>query len=223
MRQSNTYQKEREQIVHACQQLQQMGFFLGTWGNVSMRIGDDILLTPSRVEYGSMVPEDIVVITPEGKKVQGTRVPTSEKEVHRQIYLHRQDVKAVVHTHTTCAMAASALEVECIPCMVEEMAQLLGGALPLTARYVPAGQHAALGESAALALGNKNAVLLRNHGCVGCGKDLQEAILAAQVAERAAKMYLLVCASGKRLQEIEPEAVQKERNRYLYAYGKEET
>lgn len=94
------YEEARQEILDVCRRMVRKGYFLGTWGNVSVRIGDHIVLTPSKVEYGSMRLEDFVVIDLEGNKVEGSRTPTSEKEVHRQIYLVRDDIKAVIHAHT---------------------------------------------------------------------------------------------------------------------------
>lgn len=199
-----------------------MGFFLGTWGNVSMRVPDGILLTPSKVVYAEMQPEDIVLISLDGAILEGKRNPTSEKEVHRQIYLRRQDVNAVIHAHTESAMAASALPCKQIPCIVEEMSQLLGGSIPLTSAYVPAGQHARLGDCAAEALGEKNAVLLRNHGGVCCGRSMDEALLATRVTEKACALYLKAAAVCDPVA-IPEEFAASERYRYLYTYGKEKT
>lgn len=216
------YEKQRTEIIGVCLKMQELGFFLGTWGNVSVRVGEHILLTPSRVQYDFMQPQDMVVINTQGEKVEGDRNPTSEKEVHRQIYLAREDVGAVIHAHTVKAMAASASRIDEVPCMVEEMSQLLGGAIPLAEEYVPAQQHLELGVAAAKAIGDKNGVILKNHGPVACGRDLEEAVLVAKVIEKACEIYL--SASAKHLvTEIPKRHVESERYRYLYTYGKEKT
>jgi L-fuculose-phosphate aldolase len=214
------YPRERQQVIDACLALQEMGYFLGTWGNVSLRLGEHILLTPSRVDYDTMTPQDMVVIDLEGNRVEGHRNPTSEKEVHRRIYRVRQDVRAIIHAHTEYAMAASAMDIDQVPCLVEEMSQLLGGSIPLARAYVPALRHEELGAVAASAIGSRSGVLLRNHGPVGCGKDLREALLVTKVMEKACKIFL--SAQGP-LMTIPDEFVQSERYRYLYTYGKEKT
>ncbi len=216
------YERQRTEIIKVCLAMQEIGFFLGTWGNVSVRVGDHILLTPSRVQYDSMRAEDMVVIDMEGNKVEGERNPTSEKEVHRQIYLVREDVKAVIHAHTVKAMAVSASRIDEVPCMVEEMSQLLGGAIPLAEEYVPAEQHFELGRAAAKAIGQKNGVILKNHGPVACGRDLDEAVLVAKVVEKACDIYL-AAAQNHLVTEIPKRHVESERHRYLYTYGKEKT
>ena len=214
------YAQEKALIISTCKLMQDMGFFLGTWGNISLRVGDYILLTPSRVAYDTMIPDDIVVITMDAQIVEGTRNPTSEKEVHRQIYLVRDDVRAIIHAHTPNAMAVSALPIESVPCTVEEMSQLLGGSIPLAKRYVPAAQHEQLGLAAAEAIGERNGVILRNHGPVSCGRTLEEAILCSRVIEKACGIYLSI---GNQASAIANEYVQSERYRFLYTYGKEKT
>ena len=214
------YAQERALIVETCKLMQDMGYFLGTWGNISLRVGDHILLTPSRVAYDTMTPDDIVVITKDACRVEGTRNPTSEKEVHRQIYLIREDVRAIIHAHTPNAMAVSALPIGCVPCTVEEMSQLLGGSIPLAKRYVPAAQHEQLGLAAAEAIGDRNGVILRNHGPVSCGRTLEEAILCSRVIEKACGIYLSI---GEKADVIANEHVKSERYRFLYTYGKEKT
>ena len=216
------YEEERVKIIEVCRHMQALDFFLGTWGNVSLRMGDHILLTPSRVDYQAMLPQDIVIIDMEGNKVEGERNPTSEKEVHRQIMLVRDDVKAIVHAHTKNAMTLSATHIREVPCMVEEMSQLMGGAIPLSSEYVPAEQHFELGKAAAAAVGDKNGVILKNHGPVSCGRELDEAVLSAKVIEKSCEIYLAV-AGRLNIHEIPEQYVKTERHRFLYTYGKEKT
>lgn len=214
------YEQERRLIVDTCKYLQSIDFFLGTWGNVSLRRGNHILLTPSRVNYDIMTSGDIVIIDLDENRVEGDRNPTSEKEVHRQIYRVREDLGAIIHAHTAYAMAASTMTIDSVPCIVEEMSQLLGGSIPLARQYVPAAQHAQLGLAAAEAIGSHSGVILRNHGPVSCGRNMEEAILVAKVIEKACKIFLQ--ARGP-LCMIEEQYVQSERYRYLYTYGKEKT
>lgn len=215
------YRETRQGILKVCKEMVKAEYFLGTWGNVSVRIGNHILLTPSRVEYDSMQEEDFVVIDLQGNVVEGERTPTSEKEVHRQIYLVRDDVHSVIHAHTQKAMAVSALPISEIPCMVEEMSQSLGGKIPLSKQYIPAEQHQALGLGAAEVIGDKNGVILRNHGPVACGRTLEEAALMVKVMEKACTIYLDII--NRPIREIPNRFVESERYRFLYKYGHENT
>jgi len=216
-----TFPKERRLMVDTCLKLQGMEYFIGTWGNMSVRVENSVLLTPSRVAYDAMRLEDIVVVNMEGEKLEGNLNPTSEKEVHRQIYRKRADVRAIIHAHTLNAMAVSAMETAEVPCLVEEMSQLLGGSIPLTQAYVRAENHLELGKAAAAAMGGRNGVILRNHGPVACGRDLMEAMLTARILEKACALYLRAIATGVSLGAIPDEQAAGERFRYLHTYGKE--
>ena len=192
-----------------------------TWGNVSMRIGDKILLTPSKVDYDIMKVEDIVEIDLDGNKISGKHNPTSEKEVHRNIYINAPNVKAVVHAHSQNCMAVSALNIDEVPPFVEEMSQLLGGAIPLTKKYISAENHVELGKAVGEIIGNLNGCIMKNHGGVSCGRTMEEAILSAKVMEKCCGIYLSLMNNN--INKIPKEFVNSERYRYLYKYGKENT
>lgn len=210
----------RQAIIDACLWLEETGMVIGTWGNVSVRLPDDrIMLTPSKVDYKDLKPEDMVIIDMDGHKLEGNRNPTSEMHVHRLIYVKRPDVGAVVHCHPVYASAMCAAT-HGIPPIFEELSQMIGGEIPLTKEYVNAGQHLRLGEVTAEALGDKNAVLIRNHAPVCCGRDLKEALTCAQVTEKAAKCYLAL-KGGIEMTIIPDDMVASERHRFLYSYGNE--
>lgn len=215
------YMDIRQAIIDACLRLEETGMVIGTWGNVSVRLPDGrIMLTPSRVDYKDLTPADMVIIDLEGNKVEGDRNPTSEMQVHRLIYVNRPDVGAVVHCHPVYASAMCAAT-HGIPPIFEELSQMIGGEIPITKEYVNAGQHLRLGEVTVEALGDKNAVLIRNHAPVCCGRDLKEALTCAQVTEKAAKCYLAL-KGGMEITTIPDDLVEAERHRFLYSYGKEQ-
>jgi L-fuculose-phosphate aldolase len=206
----------RQAIIDACLSLQAMGHLIGTYGNASARVEGGLLVTPSRVDYALITPDDLVKVSASGEKLSGERIPSSETDVHRLIYNARPDVHAVLHSHAFFATAVSCTQ-RTIPVIVEEQSQVIGAEIGCT-RYVPAGQHLALGEEVARALGNSNAILLANHGVVVCGRSLADALFAAQIAERVAHMFVLGAALGG-ARVIPPEAVASERERWLYKYG----
>lgn len=206
----------RQQIILACRRLEEMGYVVGTYGNVSARVDGGLIITPSRVDYATLTPEDLVTVSLDGAILDGARLPSSELEVHRFIYVARPDVAAVVHTHSLYATAASCTG-RSIPVIVEEQSQVIGSEIRCTS-YVPAGQHVALGEEVARVLGGSNAVLLANHGTVSCGRSLDDALFTARITERVATMYLLASAAGG-VQLIPPEHVAGEHHRYVHKYG----
>ncbi len=206
----------KQAIIDACLRLEAMGYLIGTYGNASARISDGLIVTPSRVDYRLLTTADMVTVSNDGRVMDGTRLPSSETSVHRLIYLARPDVHAVLHTHSFYATALSTIH-DTIPVIVEEQSQVVGDEIRCT-NYVPAGQHDALGQEVARALGSSNAVLLANHGVVCCGRDLPEALLVCQVTERVAQMRLLTNALGGAVP-IPSEHVRSERERWLYKYG----
>jgi L-fuculose-phosphate aldolase len=206
----------RNEIIASCLELEKKGYVVGTYGNVSVRTKTGLLITPSRVDYHSLTPSDLVPVSIEGKVEGGTRLPSSELEVHRQIYVMRPDVGSVVHTHSLFATALSCLH-ETIPVIVEEQSQVIGDEIRCT-KYIPAGQHREIGAEIARTLGRSNGVLVANHGTVSCGRTLTEAMFACQIVERVAQMRLLSVVPGV-LVPIPDEFVRSERERWLYKYG----
>jgi L-fuculose-phosphate aldolase len=205
----------KRELIQICHRLVALGYLIGTYGNVSARVPGGLIVTPSRVDYADLTPEDMVTVSDEGVILAGTRLPSSELEVHRQIYLRRWDVNAVLHTHSLHATALSCCH-DTIPVIVEEQSQVVGGEIHCT-RYIPAGRHEELGEETARALGTSNAVLLANHGVVNCGRSLEEALFTSIVVERIAQMRLLTGAEA--VVPILPEHVASERDRFLHRYG----
>jgi L-fuculose-phosphate aldolase len=208
----------RQDIIDTCLWLRSYQYVYGTWGNISVKLDDgSLLITPSRVEYDELKCEDMVVMAPDGSVISGSHLPTSEREVHRRIMNIRPDIGAIIHSHSVYAMAASALD-HGIPPITEEMCQLLGGGIPLSKYFVPSSKHNDLGDAAAESIGQANALLLRNHGPVCCGKDLKEARLCCQIVEKSAQMYMHL--QDKHITTISDEWVKNGRDYYINAYGK---
>jgi len=208
------------EIIDTCLRLSAAGYIFGTWGNISARLDDgNYLMTPSRVEYADMRPEDLPVLSPGGERVSGNRVSTSERELHRGIMNARADINAVIHTHSPYAMAAAALD-EGVPALSEEMCQLLGGCIPITPRFVTSEEHIVLGEAVTGALGGNNALLIRNHGIICCGRTLREAEVCCQIAEKSCMIYLTLLSSGRRFNTVDEPYVGMGRRYYLDKYGK---
>jgi L-fuculose-phosphate aldolase len=205
----------KQQVIETCHQLVMLGHLIGTYGNASARVPSGLVITPSRVDYATLAPEDMVTVSDTGAILAGTRLPSSELEVHRQIYLRRPDINAILHTHSLHATALSCCQ-KTVPVIVEEQAQVVGGEIHCT-QYVPAGQHEALGEETTRALGTSNAVLLANHGVVNCGRSLDEAFFTCVIVERIAQMYLLT--SAIEAVPIPHDHVVSERDRFLHRYG----
>jgi len=209
----------RQQVINTCLWLKEQGLVFSTWGNISVRLDDgNILITPSKVDYDTMTPEDLVVLAPDGKQVSGHRLSTSEREIHRRVMNKRSDVGAIIHMHSPYAMMAAARN-EGVPAISEEMCQLLGGAIPLSSEFVPSDMHVKLGEVVSATVNETNAVLIRNHGPMCFGENLAEARVCCQVVEKSCKMYIHLLAAGG-IQTISDENVARGRDYFLNSYGK---
>ena len=209
----------RQEIIDTSLWLKSQGLVFGTWGNISVRLDDgNILITPSKVEYEVMKPEDLVVLAPDGSQVSGTRLSTSEREIHCGVMNKRKDIGAIIHMHSPYAMAAAARN-EGIPVISEEMCQLLGGEIPLSSEFVPSDMHVKLGKIVSDSVTNSNAILIRNHGPMCFGANLKEARVCCQVVEKTCKMYLHLLGAGG-IQTISEENVIRGRDYFLNSYGK---
>jgi L-ribulose-5-phosphate 4-epimerase len=207
----------RRGIIDTYAKLSDMGYMIGTWGNVSVRIGEAFLITPSRVPTSEMRPADIVLVGLDGAVIEGSRLPSSEMELHRALYLRRRDIDALVHTHAPFASIMAAMH-RPIPVVAEDMAQIIGGRVNCS-EYSRGGMHEELGRKATQAIGDEAmAVLLANHGPIVGGRTLDEALVASAVLEKAAQCALFAAVLGG-MREIAPEDVRAERDRFLYKYG----
>jgi L-ribulose-5-phosphate 4-epimerase len=203
-------------MIEKCRLLEKIGYFIGTWGNVSVRVPEGFIVTPSRVEYSVIEPNDFVTVSLDGTVVAGHRLPSSETEIHRAVLVKKGDVGAIIHSHSPYATAVSCLH-QSIPVFVEDMAQIIGDKVHCT-EYVPAGQHKRIAEEVGRRIGSENAVLLANHGVMCCGRNLNEALITNQILEKAALMMLAAGGPAKVIP-IPEEFVKSERHRYLYKYG----
>ena len=204
------------EIIEKCRLLEKMGYFVGTWGNISVRVPEGLIVTPSKVQYDVIKTDDFVIVSHDGEVLGGHRLPSSETEIHRALLNKKKNIGAAIHSHSPYATAVSCLH-RPIPVFVEDVAQIIGGQVNCT-RYVPAGQHKRIAEEVANTIGDENAVLLANHGVFCCGRDLEEAFVASQILEKAALMMLAAGGMGAVIP-IPEEFARSERHRFLYKYG----
>ncbi len=179
----------RAEVVKTGLAMLERGLVAGTWGNVSVRVpgAAKVAITPSGRDYRSLRPEDVVVVDLAGSRLAGTLTPSSELPLHLAIYAARPDVGAVVHTHSIFASACAAAR-RALPPVIEDLVQLAGGAVEVAAYALPGTTE--LAKNAVAALGDRQAVLLANHGAVGCGRTAAEALLACALVEKGAQIYI---------------------------------
>ena len=161
------------------------GLVVGTSGNVSVRVGDTVLVTPSGVPYDRLTPDDVTGVGLDGRQVIGTLVPTSELPMHLAIY-RTTDAGAVVHTHAVHATAVSTLVPE-LP-LIHYMAAALGGPVRV-APYAAYGTDE-LAEHMLRALAGRSGCLLQNHGAITYGATLDQAYDRTAQLEWMCRLWL---------------------------------
>jgi ribulose-5-phosphate 4-epimerase/fuculose-1-phosphate aldolase len=159
---------------------------------MSCRVGDEIVVTPTGASLGSLDPDQLAIIDLEGRPVRGAR-PTKEAEMHAALYRARPSARAVVHLHSTHAVAVSCLadidEGSAIPPLTAYFAMRVGR-LPLVPYFAPGDP--ALGNAVGEMARHHQAMLLANHGSVVAGDDLLSAADAAEEIEETARLSLLL-------------------------------
>jgi L-fuculose-phosphate aldolase len=182
----------REEIIAVAQAMDRAGFAPSKSGNVSVRLPDGFLITPSGLPYARTTPDDLVHLGFGGEALSGGK-PSSEWRFHAAIYTARPDAKALVHTHSPRATALSATRRD-IPAF-HYMIALAGGSTISCAAYATFGTEE-LAANAVTALNGRKAILLANHGVIAIGGSLAGAWTLAQEVENLAGQYLDILASG---------------------------
>jgi L-fuculose-phosphate aldolase len=181
-------QEARQSVVEACRRMNALGINQGTSGNVSVRYGDEMLISPSATQYEIMRAEDVAALPIEGEygKWRGSLRPSTEWRFHLDIMRSRPDIGAVVHSHPTFCTTLAIARRDIPAC--HYMIAAFGGNDVRCAPYATFGSKE-LSEHALRALAGRNACLLANHGMIVCGADLAKAIWRAVELETIARQY----------------------------------
>ncbi len=202
----------REEVVRVCRLMWEKGFVAASDGNVSVRLGDEHLLTtPSGVSKGFLAPSDAVLIDMEGTPVRSVghaarqATPSSEILLHLEVYRQRPDVQAVVHAHPPLAIAFTIAGISLAQCVLPEVVVNLGS-IPTTAYATPSS---AQGPTVIRGLiRDHDALLIDRHGTVTVGQTLFDAYLKLEKVEHLAQVTLAARQLG-RVSELPREEVRK--------------
>jgi len=178
------------EVLRTGQEMARRGLVAGSSGNCSVRVPntDLIVITPTSIEYELLLQEDMCVVDMGTEAVEGRYKPSIEISMHRAIYEARPEIGGIVHTHQQMGTAVSVAGKSIPPILEEQVFQLLG-AVDL-AQYAPPGTKE-LADNTVAALSYKNACLLAHHGVVAVGALIRDALLHAEIVERAAAVYLM--------------------------------
>ena len=188
MEKSEEISRIRQQVIEGGLRLVKEGLVARTWGNISIRVDEThMLITPSGRSYEDLTPEDIVLVNYHTSKHEGTIKPSSEKELHCEIYRTRKNIHAVIHTHQMNASTVAAAHRE-VPPILDDMAQIIGPTVRVADYALPSTKK--ITKKTVKALKGRNAALMANHGAVCIGRDLEEAFVVCQVLEKACEAFI---------------------------------
>lgn len=176
---------QRREVIDIATRMTSDRLVVGTSGNVSVRCGDLVAVTPSGVDYDTLTVADIPLVDLDGTVVGGELEPTSELPMHLVAYL-RHGAGAVVHTHSLNATALSLLRDD-VPAVHYQLGDF-GGSVRV-ADYATFGSEV-LGENMSAALEGRAGCVLRNHGTITVGKNLSQAYNRARQLEWLCELWL---------------------------------
>ena len=188
------YENERQQVIDTGILLDRYRLISLSGGNVSMRIGGHILVTPSGMSYERLTPRDIVVMDPGGKVIEGDRRPSVDTVALLHIFREKPGINAIIHTHQPYATAIG-LVMDELPAFCTTLVNATLGAV----KVAPYSSAASLdmGIKTVEHIGDKRAVILRNHGVVAVGPTLKDALYAAVYLEDACRSFLAARTLGE--------------------------
>ena len=176
---------EREQLLKIAQKLIATGLNKGTAGNASVRCEGGFLVTPSGMAVEDMTSASMVKMQFDGS-YEAEKIPSSEWRFHRDILASRADINAVIHTHSMFATTLACLHKDIPP--FHYMIAVTGADTIRCAPYALFGTQV-LSDHALVALTDRKACLLANHGMIALGRDLEEALAVAVEVENLCEQY----------------------------------
>lgn len=184
-----TAEKLKRSIARVSREAYKKGLFSAAGGNLSVKFGDVVLIKATGVAFRDLTPDDIVTIDMEGNVIDGQGKPSKEVRFHLGIYKHRPDVKAIIHTHSTFAVAFAVAGKP--PPLLTIQSKVLLGKVPLVEYAPPGSEELAKLVIEAFKDRDVKAALLKDHGAVAVGGALQEALNIAELLEETAKVAIL--------------------------------
>ena len=184
----------RREMAEIGRRLYERGLIVAAEGNISARLADGgMLITPAGMCKGRMAPEDLVVLDASGEKRQGTRMASSEWQMHAAALARRPDIGACVHAHPPYATAFAVAGIPLTECVLPEVIVTLGS-VPLAPYATPST--AAVGQSLEQYIDRFDAFLLKNHGVLTLGSNLESAFHKMEMVERLAQVIHLARSLG---------------------------
>ena len=202
------FEQEKKQVLDTALEIKRCGLVSLSGGNVSLRVGEgQYLVTPSGMIYEEMVPEDVCLIDDECRVIEGERKPSSDASALVYMFQHLP-VNAIIHTHQPWATACGFLTDELPDFLVTIMDACKN---PVKVAPFTPSSAIGMGELAVEYTDDSLAVILKHHGVVTYGKDLEEALFAAVYLEESAKTFAIAKAMGAEIPALDPELIAREK------------
>jgi len=210
------FEQEKKLVLSAALEIKENKLISLSGGNVSMRVGKaKYLVTPSGMVYEDMTPEDVVLIDDGCRVIEGRRKPSSDSAALVYMFCHMPDINAIIHTHQPYATAAGFVTDE-LPEFLVTLMDANKNAVRV-APFTPSSD-IGMGMLAVEYAGNSLAVILKHHGVLAFGVDMQEALYSAVYLEEAAKTYILAKATGAMIPGLDPKLIAREKTGWI-TYG----
>ena len=184
----------KKELVKTTKYLNDRNINRGSSGNLSYRTNNGFVITPSSVPNDKLIEKSCVQVAFDGTYKNKLK-PSTEWRIHRDIYLKRKDICAIIHTHPTFSTAIACMNIDIPP--FHYMVAVAGGDNVRCARYATFGTEQ-LSKNVIKALNNRNACLMANHGLIVAEKDLKFASKLTEEVENISKQYLQILKSGKK-------------------------
>ena len=206
------YYDERATVADFMRRLCEKGLTTSLGGNISLRIGKSILITPAKIDKSRLTPENVGIISVDGINLTPDIELSIETEMHLSVLRNRADISAVIHAHPTIATFFTALSIDINTTLTAEAFAVLG--YPSKAPYASIGSKE-LAYSVKEAVIKSNVVLMENHGVLTVGKSLLEAFNRMEVLESTAKMNWIMRSYRKNcIKPLAPQSLEEIAKKY---------
>ena len=219
------FEAERQTLIDCALEMRANALIKGSGGNVSMRVpgagpegADAFLVTPSAMDYDTMLPSDVVLVDADGATLDGCRRPSSDKTAILYIFRNMPEVNVVIHTHQPYATALG-LVCDELPADFTTVIDELHAAVHV-APFTRSSDEG-MGVLTVEHIGDALAVILKHHGVIAVGKSIDQALTAAIYLEESCQAYLAALATGLPIAHLTPEQIADEAEERGY-YGQPE-
>lgn len=210
------YEKEKAAVLQTALAIKENRLISLSGGNVSCQVAEDrYLVTPSGMLYERMVPEDICLIDGQCRVIEGRRKPSSDSAALVYMFQNMKHVRAIIHTHQPWATAAGFVTDQ----LPEFLVTIIDACHnPVNVAPFTPSSDIGMGILAARYGGDAAAVILKHHGVLAYGEDLEEALYAAVYLEESAKTWMIAKAAGAEIPPIDPTLIAREKEGWK-SYG----